>query len=148
MSKSVEEMYKEFEDKKKENSRKRNKKIKLGLFAFLAIFIGYKFFFSDISYIKTVTISAHDIGATSTQQLYGSFKNYRLKNENVLKILEMHGLTFEEFTSLVTVETVIMEGDDFFDIEFISTDTSRDWEPLYNEISKDIFEYARVNKPL
>ena len=148
MSKSVDEMYKEFEAIEKEKAEKRNKKIKLSLFVLFAIFIGYKFFIGDVSYIKSYKIYAHEIGVTSTQQLYNSFKNYRLQNENVLKILEKHGLTFDEFISLVTVETVIMEGDDFFEIEFISNDTSRDWEPLYIEISQDFLEFSRANKPL
>ena len=146
MSKSVDEIYKEFEKSKKERSKKRNNKIKLGLVVFFTIFIGYKFLTGDVSYIKTVTISAQEVGATSTKQLYNSFKDYRLQNENVLKILESHGLTFDEFTSIITVETVIMEGDDFFEIEFISSDTSKDWEPLYIEISKDILEFAKTNK--
>ncbi|NOU49065.1 hypothetical protein HG263_00680 [Pseudoalteromonas sp. JBTF-M23] len=144
MSKSVSDIYSEIENKKKA----KRKKIKLGILAFVVLFIVYKFLTGSVSFTKVYSLSPENLGLQGFFLVRNSINNYRLENDRVKEILKGAGFTYKEFTGLVTIETFVPNDGGYIDLEFTSKNTEVDWEPIYQAITQDIVDKAIANKQI
>lgn len=144
MSKSVSDINSEIE----KNKKGKSKNIRLGILAFVVLFIAYKLITGEVNYKKVYSLSRENLGSQTFSLVRNSINSYRLENDRVKEILKDAGFTYKEFTSLVAVETFVPNDSSYIDLEFTSKNAEVDWEPVYQAITQDIVQQAIANKQI
>ena len=113
------------------------------MFVLIISAIAVKCATSPINVTKIYTISATELGITNYQRFQAKVGSYKLKNEKVIGQLKKMGLTYEEFVTIITVESYLPSTGQYLDMEFTTSNTDLDYEPLYQLITDDIIQHIK-----